>query len=419
MSQRSTSDSTSILPRPSREAERRDKISSEELAIAGGAPSFSSTLHVGRPNIGSRQALRERIDDILDNKWLSNSGPYLQEFESQVERLLGVRHCIATCNGTMALQLLLHSLDLKGEVIVPSFTFVATVNAISWEGLTPVFCDIDPRTHCLDPGQVVELITPDTVAILGVHLWGQPCYVEELQSIASEHGLHLIYDAAHAFLCSTAKGEFLGNFGLAEILSFHATKFINTFEGGAIVTNNDPLASKLRSIRNFGFAGLDATDCLGINAKMSEVSAAMGITSIESRSDFVDANKRNHQAYKLGLCEVAGTRLLGYDAQGSNNYQYIVVEIDSGIAGVTRDQIVEVLYWENIFARRYFYPGCHRLEPYKSNSLYRDIKLPCTDALGDSILLLPTGTSIAEADILCICNLMRLAMDYFSVEAPE
>jgi len=128
------------------------------------------------------------------------------------------------------------------------------------------------------------------------------------------------------------------------------------------------------------------TDCLGINAKMSEVSAAMGITSIESRSDFVDANKRNHQAYKLGLCEVAGTRLLGYDAQGSNNYQYIVVEIDSGIAGVTRDQIVEVLYWENIFARRYFYPGCHRLEPYKSNSLYRDIKLPCTDALGDSIL---------------------------------
>src|SRR4051794_14306014 len=219
------------------------KTEISHLAALGGSPVFNAPVYVGRPNIGNRERLLERINDMLDRRWLSNNGPYVQEFERKVAEYLGVRHCIAMCNGTVALEIAIRATGLRGEVIVPSFTFIATAHALQWQEITPVFCDIDPRTHLIDPAQLQRLITPRTTGIIGVHTWGQPCDIEALTQIAERRGLTLLFDASHAFGCSY-NGKMVGGFGAAEVFSFHATKFFNTFEGGAIVTNNDDLATK-------------------------------------------------------------------------------------------------------------------------------------------------------------------------------
>jgi len=208
-----------------------------DLAINGAAPAFADTLHVGRPNIGDREAFLTLMGDMFDRRRLSNNGPLLQEFESRVARRLGVRNCVAMCNGTIALEIAIRALGLTGEVIVPSYTFVATAHALHWQGLTPVFADIDPSTHNLDPDAVRRMITPRTSGIIGVHLWGRGAPVAALQEVADENGLQLMFDAAHAFDCSF-QGKMIGGFGRAEVLSFHATKFFNTFEAGAIVTDD-------------------------------------------------------------------------------------------------------------------------------------------------------------------------------------
>jgi dTDP-4-amino-4,6-dideoxygalactose transaminase len=198
--------------------------SPRDLAINGAPPAFSEPLHVGRPNVGDKQKLLDYASAILDRAWLTNNGPMVQEFERRVESYLGVKHCVAICNGTVALEIAIRALGLSGEVIVPSYTFIATAHAVHWQGIKPVFADIDPRTHNLDPDSVRSKITPRTSGIVGVHVWGRPAPIEQLKSISDEHELALIFDAAHAFGCSH-KGRMIGNFGSAEVLSFHATKF--------------------------------------------------------------------------------------------------------------------------------------------------------------------------------------------------
>ena len=226
-----------------------------KLAILGGTPRFSEKLHVGRPNIGNREKLMERLNAMLDRRWFSNNGQLVQEFEKALASYLGVKHCIAVCNATIALEITTRALELKGEVIVPSFTFIATAHSLQWQEITPVFCDIDPRTHLLDPSKVESLITNKTSGIMGVHVWGQGCNAEVLTEIAKKHNLKLVFDAAHAFGC-THNGAMIGGFGNAEVFSFHATKFLNSFEGGAVATNDDDLASKIRLMKNFGFSRL-------------------------------------------------------------------------------------------------------------------------------------------------------------------
>src|ERR1051325_9852974 len=174
----------------------------DELAIFGGRPAFEQTLHVGRPNIGDRRKFASRVDDILDRRWLTNDGPYVSEFEQRIIELTGVKHCIVTCNATIALEIAIRALGLKGEVIVPSFTFIATAHALQWQEITPVFCDIDPHTHTLDPRLIERMITPRTTGILGVHLWGRPCDTEALSEIALRRRLDVLFDASHAFGCS-------------------------------------------------------------------------------------------------------------------------------------------------------------------------------------------------------------------------
>ncbi len=375
------------------------------LALLGGAPLFENTLHVGKPNLVGREKFFERMEDILDRRWYTNNGPYVQEFETKVAEITGVKNCISMCNGTIALEILVRALDLRGEVVVPSFTFVATAHCLQLQKITPVFCDIDPNTHQIDPNKVEQLITSKTTGILAVHLWGRPCNVVALKQVADRHGLKLIFDASHAFSCSF-DNTMVGNFGHAETFSFHATKFLNSFEGGAVVTNDDELAGKLRLMRNFGFSGLDNVQHLGTNGKMSEVSAAMGLTSLEGMDSIVALNKKNYELYRRELSRLPGVNLLRFDEVEKNNYQYVVIEIDSDHCGLTRDQLMQLLHAENIRARRYFFPGCHRMEPYASTCSSSYPLLPETEKVASQTLCLPNGNALLEEEILSICNLI-------------
>ena len=387
------------------------KKSINDLAIFGGRASFEQQLHVGRPNIGSKELLLRRMGEVVDRGWLTNSGPCVEEFEQRLRQLLGVNYCEAMCNATDGLQLAMRAMGMNGEVIVPSFTFVATAHAVQWLGFTPIFCDVNPHTHTIDPGRVEELITPRTTGIVGVHLWGQPCDVEALEALANRHGLKLLFDAAHAFGCSW-RGRMIGNFGGAEVFSFHATKFFNTFEGGAIATNDVELALRVQRMRNFGFCGLDQTDALGTNAKMSEASAAMGLTNLESLPEFLETNRRNYLAYRRGLDAIAGFRMLEYDSSEKRNYQYIVLEIDESQTILSRDALKDILWAERVLARRYFYPGCHRMEPYASTMPNIASRLPVTERLARSVLVLPTGTAVSTEQIETICGILLLAVSH-------
>ncbi|MBD2358452.1 aminotransferase class I/II-fold pyridoxal phosphate-dependent enzyme [Tolypothrix sp. FACHB-123] len=381
----------------------------KDLAIFGGIPAFDEKLYVGRPNIGNRDRLLERINDMLDRRWLSNNGAFVQEFEQRVADYLGVKHCIAVCNGTIALELVIRALELKGEVIVPSFTFIATAHALQWQEITPVFCDIDPKTHTLNPWRIESLITPRTTGIIGVHVWGQPCDIDNLREIADKHHLKLMFDASHAFGCSH-NGRMIGNFGSAEVFSFHATKFINSFEGGVIVTNDDELNQKIRLMKNFGFSGFDNVIYLGTNGKMPEVSAAMGLTSLESLEEFIKVNQHNYKCYQEGLAGIPGVSLFPMDVSEKRNCQYVVLEIDESQTMVNRDLLVKILHSENVIARRYFYPGCHRMEPYRSYFPHAGLLLPETEKLSQKVLILPTGTSVSETDISQICQIIQFVV---------
>lgn len=379
------------------------------LAIFGNPPAFAEKVHVGRPNVGNREDLLNRINDMLDRNWFTNNGPYVQEFERRIAEFTGVRHCVAMCNATIALEIAIRALNLSGEVIVPSFTFVATAHALQWQEVTPVFADIDPKSHTLDPAHVEKMITPRTSGIIGVHTWGHPCDIDALESIAWRRNLQLLFDAAHAFGCSY-KGKSIGGFGRCEIFSFHATKFFNTFEGGAVLTNDDTLAEKIRLMRNFGFSGYDNVIYIGTNGKMTEVCAAMGLTSLESVGKFIETNRRNHAAYQRGLAGISALSLMPYDENERGNYQYVVCEMDEDVAGLTRDDLVAVLFAENVLARRYFYPGCHRSEPYRSKSPDASSQLPETEKLCRRVIALPTGTGVDEQAISRICGIIRTAV---------
>jgi len=385
------------------------KFQLKDLAIFGKAPAFAEKLHVGRPNVGNRDRLLDRIKDMLDRNWLTNNGPYVQEFERQLAEFAGVRHCVAMCNGTVALEIAIRALGLTSEVIVPSFTFIATAHALQWQEITPVFCDIDPRTHNLDPAQVEKMITPRTSGIIGVHTWGRPCNIDALEAIARRRNLQLMFDAAHAFGCSY-KSKFIGGFGRCEVFSFHATKFFNTFEGGAILTNDDVLAEKMGLMRNLGFRGYDHVIYIGTNGKMTEVCAAMGLTSLESVEEFIATNLRNYLAYRHELDGIPGVSMMAYDERERTNYQYIVLAVDELAAGLTRDELVRVLAVENVLARRYFFPGCHRMEPYRSYFPHAARILPETEKLCHRVMVLPNGRSVDEQAIAQICQIIRTAV---------
>lgn len=374
----------------------------------GGAPEFDRPLIVGRPNTGDPERFFSRMERIFAAGRFSNNGPFVQEFEARIGQLTGARHCIATCNATIGLELAVSALGLTGSVIVPSFTFIATAHALARCGIVPLFCDVDPAMHNIDPAKIEELIRPDTSGILGVHLWGRACPVGELQALASQHGLRLLFDAAHAFGCSY-RGKPIGTFGDAEVFSFHATKAITCFEGGAIATDDDGLAADLRQMINFGQDAEGTAVRLGTNAKMSEPSAAMGVTSLEAMDAIFEHNRLNHLAYRDGLEGVPGVRLAGAPPGDTSNHQFVVLELEAELFGMTRDDLIRLLAAENVLARRYFHPSCHMSEPYRSLPRDPAPALPTTDRLSSSVLCLPTGRAVSSDEAARVCRIIALS----------
>lgn len=383
----------------------------EDLARFGGPPLFAEALHVGRPNVPDRATLMSRLEDCLDRRWLTNDGPLVREFEQRIAQMLDVKHCIAMCSGTAALEISSRALDLSGEVIVPAFTFVATAHALQWQQITPVFCDIDAETHLIDPAQIESLITPRTTGIVGVHLWGWGCPVAELESIARRHNLKLMFDASHAFGCST-EGRLIGGFGDVEVFSFHATKFVSTLEGGIVTTNSDELAQKMRLMRNFGFETYDSVIHVGVNGKMNEFEAAFGLGCLESMDEFLEVNRSNFISYQAAFADLPGITLKAPPAEERSNYQYILCDVDPETCPLTRDELLDLLWLENLRVRRYFYPGCHRMEPYRTLYPHVGDRLPHTEQACQRALQFPTGTSIGPTEIAQTGELLQFLLKH-------
>jgi len=377
-----------------------------DLAINGAPPALDLPVHVGRPNVADRDKFMWLVDDILDRNWLTNNGPMVCELERRIADYLGVKHCVAMCNGTIALEIAIRAVGMSGEVIVPSYTFIATAHAVSWQGLRPVFADVSAQDHCIDPEAVRRAITPRTTGIVGTHLWGGTCDVEALRDIAREHNLKLVFDAAHAFGCSH-NGQRVGGFGDAEVFSFHATKFFNSIEGGAVTTNDDALAEQMRLMRNFGFSGPDTVSHPGTNGKMTEINAAMGLANLDAISSVMDVNKARHAAYAAALDSIPGLHLMPVKAEEERNHQYVVLEVDAAFP-YSRDELLETLTAENILARKYFWPGCHRMEPYRSLQPNAGRKLPVTEELAERIVVLPTGPNLPEEAINVVGDVCQL-----------
>lgn len=370
---------------------------------------FTKALYVGRPNIGNEARFLDRVQKMLQNRWLSNHGPMVQEFETALQNYTGVRNCVAICNATIAMEIAAKALGIKDQVIVPAYTFVATAHAFKWQEIEPVFADMNPNTHNISTESIEDLITPRTTAIAATHVWGRPCEIERIDSIAKKHNLKVIYDAAHAFGCSH-NGKMIGNFGNCEIFSFHATKFINSFEGGAIATNDDELAEKVRLMRNFGFQGFDNVVSIGTNGKMSEIHAAMGLTSLEAIEEIVAINLRNYRSYRENLTGISGLNVINYNEAEKNNYQYLVVELQHKNFPIPRDSLVSYLIEHNVIARKYFWPGVHNMAPYNSRSTASSETVQKTNLVAPQILVLPTGQTVDEYSIRAICDLIKEAI---------
>ncbi len=362
------------------------------------------SLYTGYPNIGEQEEFTNYIEDIFKRRWLTNNGKYVKQLEKELCEYLGVKHAIPVCNGTVGLEIAAKALGFNCEVILPSFTFVATAHMLKWQGIEPVFADINPETYTIDCGYAESLINSKTSGIIGVHLWGIPCDIEQLQYITQKHRIKLLFDAAHAFGCSYG-GMKIGNFGDCEVFSFHATKVFNTFEGGAIVTNNDQLAERIRLMINFGFNGEDNVINLGINGKMSEICAAMGITNLKTIARNISDNKERYELYKHLLSGVRGITIVDFESeQTKSNYHYMPVIVGDDY-GNSRDRLKSRLLENNVLARRYFYPGCHKSEPYKE--IYSDLPLHVTNRLSESVLILPNGQNVSSKDIEKICNIIK------------
>jgi dTDP-4-amino-4,6-dideoxygalactose transaminase len=381
----------------------REKTSIKDLAIFGGAPLFDEPLHVGRPNILDPEYFYARVRGAVERKWLSNDGPLVLELEAALCKFLAVKHCIAVANATLGLQFVVQALGIRGKVIMPSFTFIATPHAVTWQGATPLFCDVIEQTHTLDPQKVREAMSPEVSAIMGVHVWGRACEIDELQAIADEWKVPLVFDAAHA-LGSSYKGKKLGRFGKAEVFSLHATKGINGIEGGVITTEDDELAAKLRAVRNYGFDEQGMVSGLGINGKMNEVSAAMALSNLAHYERLAAHNLRLRTAYARTLAGVHGITAYAPDTSGGNDH-YAVFCVEP-TERIDRDRIIDMLAAENVRARRYFWPGCHRAPPYSGRA---QPSLPITERLVSGVFQLPTGLQLDEGEATAIGHCVAMA----------
>jgi len=379
---------------------------SDEPPSPGSKPAlpeeFAVPLHVGQLNLPSEAEFRAAFEGIFARRFYANHGPLEQRLDRELAAYFGVRHAVSVVNATVGLMLVLRALHRHGEVVVPSFTFPATVQAVLWAGLTPVFCDVDPQTQTLTAPLVAARLGPATAAILGVHVWGRACDPEGLEALARERGVALLFDAAHA-IGSTHRARRIGGLGDAEVFSFHATKILNGTEGGCITTDDDALAARLRHMRSFHDKDAAVPEPFRFNAKMSEAQAAMALLGLGNLEALIEGNRQRYALYRRELDGVPGVRFVDYAAGERSNFQYIVVEVAPDDAGMTRDALLDALRARGVLARRYFHPGVHRTPPFRDDP----VELPVTDRLCRTLIQLPTGQTVTERDIQTVCAMIR------------
>jgi len=377
-------------------------------AIAGGRPMFDERLPIVSPEgIPNDEFIRD-VQKILSSRQLTNSA-YVREFEEAAANFLGGRRSIADSSCTSGLLLVLRALGLRGEVILPSFTFHATAHSIVWNGLTPVFADCDPKTFCVSPEAVRAQISAGTEAILAVHLFGNPAPVAELEEIAASSGIHLICDAAHAF-GSSVNGKRVGGFGTAEIFSFSPTKLLVAGEGGLIATRDGDLARRLRAARNYGDSGNYDPELVGLNARMSEFHAALALRGLQGLDARIERRNEIRVLYEHRLGLLPGLSFQQIPSGSRSACKDFAMLVDEAAFGRSRDWLVDALQKENIDVRRYFWPPVHR------QKLYREIwdrrPLPNTDRVSDSILNLPIYSTLSAETVDKICDAVIRAHEF-------
>ena len=343
----------------------------------------------------------EKIKPLWDLKWLTNCGEMHNLLETSLEKYLDVKNVALMNNGHMALYNAIKSLNLKGEVITTPFTFVSTTNAIVQNGLTPVFCDIDPETCTINPKEIEKLITKDTGAIVAVHVYGNVCDVEAIEKIAKKYNLKVIYDAAHAFGVKY-NGNSIANYGDVSMMSFHATKVFHTIEGGAVLFNDDNLKSKIQSLRNFGFVSQEEVKDGAMNCKMNEFQAAMGLCNLKYIDGEIEKRKKIVERYQKNLKEIKGIKCWEKQENVVSNYIYFPIFIDKDEFGIDRDELSLILEKNNIIARKYFYPITSNFECYKK---YKT-NTPIAEELSKKVLTLPLYSDLSLDNVDRICDII-------------
>lgn len=367
---------------------------------------MNKKITVTSPLLPDLQEFIPYLEDIWDRKWVTNNGFYHKELEKKLAEYLGVEFISLFTNGTLPLITALQALDIHGEVITTPYSFVATTHSLLWNGIKPVFVDIDPKTCNLDPEKIEAAITEKTTAIMPVHCYGIPCDVEKIQAIAEKHNLKVIYDAAHTFGVKI-NGKSILEYGDMSTLSFHATKVYNTLEGGALVVRSAEMKQKIDFLKNFGFAGETTVLAPGINSKMDEVRAAFGLLNLKQVDQAIEARKVISDLYREGLKDVAGVRLLAEPQGVRNNYSYFPIFIEEKEYGMSRDALYFKLQEENIFGRRYFYPLISQFMMYKDLESARPENIPVATRIAEEVLCLPIYYGLENQDVEKIIEIIK------------
>jgi dTDP-4-amino-4,6-dideoxygalactose transaminase len=363
-------------------------------------------ITVTKPFLPPLEEYLPYLEKIWQTKLLTNNGPFHQQLENELAEYLGVKYVSLFANATLGLVTALQALQVTGEVITTPFSFVATTHALWWNKITPVFVDIEPEYLNLDPAKIEAAITPRTTAIMPVHVYGNPCKVDEIQRIADRHGLKVIYDAAHAFGVKR-EGVSILNFGDLSVVSFHATKVYSTIEGGAVICHTAEMKHHLDNLKNFGFRDETIVEEPGINAKLNELQAAYGLLQLKYVDKFISRRKAITQLYQALLADVPGLRFFS-DMDGVTlGYSYFPVLIDEESYGESRDVLYNKLKESNIFTRRYFYPLISTFEPYCNLPSARAESLPNAVEAANKVLCLPIYVELENSDIKMICSVIK------------
>lgn len=358
-------------------------------------------IPVTKPFLPPKVDFDRLIDQVWKRNWLTNNGPLVNELELKLKDYLGVDHLLFTSNGTIALQMAIKALELKGEIITTPFSYVATTSSIVWEGCTPVFADIDSDRLTIDPTKIEALINSNTTAILATHVYGIPCHIEEIQNIANKHNLKVIYDGAHA-LGTSYKGKSLLAYGDISTLSTHATKLFHTVEGGAVISQNPELLKKMAYLRNFGHDGPDKFNGIGINGKNSEFHGAMGLANLPYINQIIEKRKSDSEKYDHWLMN-KGIKRPFIPSNTGYNYSYYPILFESETLTI---KVFEELAKNEIYARRYFYPSLAKLNYVKIQSI------PICDNISSRVLCLPLFYDLSDAEIDMICRIIIRTMKY-------